>query len=162
MTTKIPVSEALDALRVLRNFRAGTYLRAERFWRLSPDPIGLGGLNPVQQAALLHARQINETHYMPYCAICNQRIDYDTSMGGLRTWLHKEEVGSTHIVEPASHPDSYNPDPAGLAYVVWAGRSVIAWVHNDGTVVHIGGSDLTRYRTLAREALGERIEVRHQ
>lgn len=149
MLTTIESAKTLLANR--SNFRTRAGLRAECFYRLSGDPVVLGGLTPVERTLLLTARRINESHYMPYCAVCGERIDWDHKE--LRTWVHVNEIAHDHVVEQTSHADSHIDPPAGLSYVVWSHGDVLAWVLNNGTVHHSSGTSYPHHRRLVREAL---------
>ncbi len=132
MSSTINKRDVLAAISALRQFKTrGETVHAEAFYRLSGDPTTLG-MSPVERLQLLTARQINEIHYMPYCKVCGERIDYDTSAYGPKTWVHINP-GHTHVPEQVSAPESYGDHPDGLAYVVYSQRHPLAWITNDGT-----------------------------
>lgn len=127
MTT---VAEALRQISQHNPTRARG-LHAQRFWRLSCDPQPLDGLSVDDRHALLAARALNRSHYLPYCTVCGQEATFDPT---LRIWRHNVEELADHIAEHTSNPDSHIDPPGGLSYVVWSGTHPIAWVGNDGTV----------------------------
>lgn len=144
-------------LAMAREFRSRTGLSAQRFWRLSSDPTWLDGLTAVERLLVLTARQVNEVHYLPYCKICLRIVHYGTSQNEVRTWLHRDETAADHVAEQVSHPDSYRPHPAGLAYMVWSHATVLAWVLNDGTVHYPSASTGKDRFGLVRAALGDHL-----
>lgn len=157
--SKVTVTRAAECLRLGMGFTTRTGLSAESFYRLSPDPRWVGGLNGVQRMALLHARQINAAHYLPYCRTCGETVEFD-HRAEARVWVHKAEVGKEHLPDVAQHPDSYNVHPDGLAYVVWSGTDVLAWATNAGRVTHIPGDTHVRHRELVHDTMGEQIPPR--
>lgn len=152
--TKVTLTRAQQLLAIRSGFTTRTGLSADRFYRLSPDPIWTGGMTLVEKNQLLAARKINEDHYMPYCGKCGGRVEWDHTQGGVRTWVHKQ-AGADHVPDQTSHPNSYNDHPDGLAYVVWSGTDVLAWVTNSGRVTYPASTTHPKHRQLVREILGE-------
>jgi hypothetical protein len=111
----------------------GANISAERFYRLSPAPMHTSRLNGADQEALITAAMRNRKHYLPYCAECDEIVEWDHS--GMRVWMHIEEALADHVAVQVSHENAHIPPADGLAYVVWSYGMPIVWVLNDGTIV---------------------------